>query len=147
MTDRGPRPRFTLDGEENVRRLGHDRALIVDARGIRYLIAEYEGVWTAHSRRILGSATSEQDLFRDHQVTAPSRWRSEIAAEAQSHHYHVKRKRNRATPVSRATCGTPPTCRLMVHPLLKANDSCDHRKDFVKFGDAFAMFETISKYS
>lgn len=50
-TDRGP-TEFTLDGEENVRRLGHDRALIIDARGIRYLIADTR-VLDAHSRRIL----------------------------------------------------------------------------------------------
>jgi Domain of unknown function (DUF1854) len=50
-TDRGP-TEFTLDGEENVRRLGHDRALIIDARGIRYLIADTRAL-DAHSRRIL----------------------------------------------------------------------------------------------
>ncbi len=50
-TDRGPTT-FTLDGEENVRRLGHDRALIVNARGIRYLIADTKGL-DSHSRRIL----------------------------------------------------------------------------------------------
>ena len=50
-TDRG-RTTFTLDGEENVRRLGHDRALIVDARGIRYLIADTKAL-DSHGRRIL----------------------------------------------------------------------------------------------
>ena len=50
-TDRGPTV-FTLDGEENVRRLGHDRALIIDARGIRYLIADTKSL-DAQSRRIL----------------------------------------------------------------------------------------------
>jgi Domain of unknown function (DUF1854) len=50
-TDRGP-TQFTLDGEENVRRLGHDRALIIDARGIRYLIADAKTL-DSHSRRIL----------------------------------------------------------------------------------------------
>ena len=50
-TDRGS-TEFTLDGEENVRRLGHDRALIIDARGIRYLIADTKAL-DAHSRRIL----------------------------------------------------------------------------------------------
>ena len=50
-TNRGP-TEFTLDGEENVRRLGRDRALIIDARGIRYLIADTKAL-DAHSRRIL----------------------------------------------------------------------------------------------
>jgi hypothetical protein len=50
-TDRGS-TRFTLDGEENVRRLGHSRALIIDAQGIRYLIADTKAL-DAHSRRIL----------------------------------------------------------------------------------------------
>jgi hypothetical protein len=50
-TDRGSTT-FTLDGDENVRRLAQDRALIVDARGIRYLIADTKGL-DSHSRRIL----------------------------------------------------------------------------------------------
>jgi Domain of unknown function (DUF1854) len=50
-TDRGP-TRFTLDGEESVRRLGKGRALIVDGRGLRYLIVDTKALDPA-SRRIL----------------------------------------------------------------------------------------------
>ncbi len=50
-TDRGP-TQFGLDGDENVRRLAHDRALIIDAKGMRYLIADTKAL-DHHSRRIL----------------------------------------------------------------------------------------------
>jgi hypothetical protein len=50
-TDRGP-TRFTLDGEESIRRIGGGRALIVDDRGLRYLVADVKTLDPA-SRRIL----------------------------------------------------------------------------------------------
>jgi hypothetical protein len=50
-TDRGP-TRFVLNSEEDVRRLDDRRALIVDARGIRYLIPDREQL-DAASRRLL----------------------------------------------------------------------------------------------
>jgi hypothetical protein len=50
-TDRGP-TRFVLTSEDDVRRLGDGRALIVDAHGIRYLIPDLNAL-DAHSRRIL----------------------------------------------------------------------------------------------
>lgn len=50
-TDRGP-TRFLLSSEENVRRLPDDAALIVDANGVRYLIANYRAL-DATSRRLL----------------------------------------------------------------------------------------------
>jgi hypothetical protein len=50
-TDRG-RTRFVLNSEDDVRRLGDRRALIVDAHGIRYLIPDTEAL-DATSRRLL----------------------------------------------------------------------------------------------
>jgi hypothetical protein len=50
-TDRG-RTKFVLKSEEDVRRLDADRALVVDAHGIRYLIAEIQSL-DRQSRRIL----------------------------------------------------------------------------------------------
>lgn len=50
-TDRGP-SRFTVNGDDDVRHLGDDRALIVDAQGIRYLIPDTRALDLA-SRRIL----------------------------------------------------------------------------------------------
>lgn len=50
-TDRGP-TRFILDSEDNVRRLGEHRAMIVDAHGLRYLIPDLR-VLDATSRRLL----------------------------------------------------------------------------------------------
>lgn len=52
-TDRG-RTRFLLKDEEDVKRLGGDRAMVVDAHGIRYLIPDTR-VLDAVSRRILES--------------------------------------------------------------------------------------------
>lgn len=50
-TDRG-QVRFVLNSEEDVRRLDDRRALILDAHGIRYLIADVERL-DAASRRFL----------------------------------------------------------------------------------------------
>ena len=50
-TDRG-RTRFTLDTEDDVRRLGSDRVLITDARKLRYQVLEARSL-DAYSRRIL----------------------------------------------------------------------------------------------
>ncbi len=50
-TDRG-RTRFVLNSEEDVRRLEGQRAMIVDAQGIRYLIPDVRAL-DAGSRRIL----------------------------------------------------------------------------------------------
>ena len=50
-TDRGP-TRFTLKTEEDVRRLGPDRYLIVDAQGLRYLISDANALDLA-SRRVM----------------------------------------------------------------------------------------------
>ncbi len=50
-TDRGP-TRFTLDSEDQVRRLGPGRALITDARGLRYHVPDAQGLDPA-SRRTL----------------------------------------------------------------------------------------------
>jgi hypothetical protein len=50
-TDRGP-TRFTLDSEDNLRRLGPGRVLITDARGLRYQVIEPERL-DAPSRRLL----------------------------------------------------------------------------------------------
>ena len=50
-TDRGP-TRFTLDSEDNLRRLGPGRVLITDARGLRYQVLEPERL-DAPSRRLL----------------------------------------------------------------------------------------------
>jgi hypothetical protein len=50
-TDRGP-IRFTLEGDENARRIGPHRALIVDSRGIRFHIPDTRTL-DVTSRRIL----------------------------------------------------------------------------------------------
>jgi hypothetical protein len=50
-TDRGP-TRFVLNSEADVRRLDERRALVVDAHGIRYLIADTDAL-DAVSRRLL----------------------------------------------------------------------------------------------
>ncbi|MFO0907698.1 MAG: DUF1854 domain-containing protein [Isosphaeraceae bacterium] len=50
-TDRGP-TRFTLDSDDDVRRLGDHRVLIVDARKLRYSIDDIR-VLDAQSRRVL----------------------------------------------------------------------------------------------
>jgi hypothetical protein len=50
-TDRGDRS-FELPGEDNIRRMGDDGALIIDAHGIRYRIASVRKL-DAPSRRIL----------------------------------------------------------------------------------------------
>jgi hypothetical protein len=51
VTDRGP-TQFTLDNEDDVRRLGHERVLITDARGIRYQVPDTRKLDTP-SRRLL----------------------------------------------------------------------------------------------
>jgi hypothetical protein len=51
QTDRGP-TRFTLDGEEFIRRLGAGALLVADSHGIHYLIRELKSL-DAGSRRIL----------------------------------------------------------------------------------------------
>jgi hypothetical protein len=50
-TDRGP-TRFTLNSEDDVRRLGPNRALVADVHGIRYLIPDTRTLDTP-SRRLL----------------------------------------------------------------------------------------------
>jgi hypothetical protein len=50
-TDRGA-TRFVLARDEQVRRLGDDKVSIVDANGVRYLIADVRGL-DAKSRRII----------------------------------------------------------------------------------------------
>jgi hypothetical protein len=50
-TDRG-RTRFILNNEDDVRRLEGNRALVIDANGIRYLIPDLR-LLDAHSRRVL----------------------------------------------------------------------------------------------
>jgi hypothetical protein len=50
-TDRG-RTRFVLNSEDDVRRLGDHRALLVDAHGIHYLIPDLRALDTT-SRRLL----------------------------------------------------------------------------------------------
>jgi len=50
-TDRGP-TKFVLKSEENVRRLDKQRALVIDANGIRYLIADTKQL-DRQSRRLL----------------------------------------------------------------------------------------------
>jgi hypothetical protein len=50
-TDRG-RTRFVLNSADDVRRLDEDRAMVIDAHGIRYLIPE-PATLDAASRRIL----------------------------------------------------------------------------------------------
>ena len=51
VTDRG-QTRFTLNSEDDIRRLGRRRAVIVDAQGIRYLIPDTQAL-DAPSRRAL----------------------------------------------------------------------------------------------
>ena len=48
-TDRGP-TRFTVNSEDDVRRLGPQRALVVDAQGLRYLIPDLRAL-DAQGRR------------------------------------------------------------------------------------------------
>lgn len=50
-TDRG-RTRFVLKSEDDVRRLGPHRAIIVDAQGVRYLVTDARAL-DAASRRVL----------------------------------------------------------------------------------------------
>lgn len=50
-TDRGPTS-FVLNSDEHVRKLGHDRALILDSHGLRYLVPDAKQL-DAHSRRLL----------------------------------------------------------------------------------------------
>jgi hypothetical protein len=50
-TDRGL-ARFILNSEDDVRRLTEGRAMVIDAHGIRYLIADIEGL-DSLSRRLL----------------------------------------------------------------------------------------------
>lgn len=51
LTDRGP-TRFVLNSDEHVRKLGADRALILDSHGLRYLVPDAKQL-DAHSRRLL----------------------------------------------------------------------------------------------
>jgi hypothetical protein len=51
QTDRGDTD-FELPGEDNIRRMGEDGALIIDAHGIRYRITKVKEL-DAHSRKIL----------------------------------------------------------------------------------------------
>ena len=50
-TDRGPTS-FVLNSDEHVRKLGQDRALILDSNGLRYLVPDAKHL-DAHSRRLL----------------------------------------------------------------------------------------------
>ena len=50
-TDRGPTS-FVLNSDEHVRKLGQDRALILDSHGLRYLVPDAQQL-DAHSRRLL----------------------------------------------------------------------------------------------
>ena len=50
-TDRG-RTSFVLNSDEHVRKLGQDRALILDSHGLRYLVPDAKQL-DAHSRRLL----------------------------------------------------------------------------------------------
>ena len=50
-TDRGP-TRFTVDNEEDIRRLGPSRVMITDARRLRYQIPDVRAL-AAESRRLL----------------------------------------------------------------------------------------------
>jgi hypothetical protein len=50
-TDRGP-IRFTVDNEEDIRRLGPGRVMITDARRLRYQVRDV-GALDSHSRRLL----------------------------------------------------------------------------------------------
>jgi hypothetical protein len=51
ITDRGP-TRFTLTSDDDVRRLGPHRAMILDARGTRYLIPDVRRL-DSFSRRVV----------------------------------------------------------------------------------------------
>lgn len=51
QTDRGPTS-FVLNSDEHVRKLGQDRALILDSHGLRYLVPDAKQL-DAHSRRLL----------------------------------------------------------------------------------------------
>ena len=51
VTDRGPTS-FVLNSDEHVRKLGQDRALILDSHGLRYLVPDAKQL-DAHSRRLL----------------------------------------------------------------------------------------------
>jgi hypothetical protein len=50
-TNRG-RTRFVLNSEEDIHRLGRDKAMLIDAQGVRYLIPAIQSL-DSHSRRIL----------------------------------------------------------------------------------------------
>ena len=50
-TDRGP-TKFVLKSEDDIRRLGKNKAMVIDAHGIRYLIADTKAL-DNHSRRVL----------------------------------------------------------------------------------------------
>ena len=50
-TDRGPTS-FVHNSDEHVRKLGQDRALILDSHGLRYLVPDAKQM-DAHSRRLL----------------------------------------------------------------------------------------------
>ena len=50
-TDRGPTS-FVLNSDEHVRKLGQDRALILDSNGLRYLVPDAKQL-DAHSHRLL----------------------------------------------------------------------------------------------
>ena len=50
-TDRG-RTQFLLNSEDDIRRLGPNTFLVVDAEGVRYLIPNYAAL-DSHSRRLL----------------------------------------------------------------------------------------------
>ncbi len=50
-TDRGSTS-FVLNSDEHVRKLGQDRALILDSHGLRYLVPDAKQL-DAHSRRLL----------------------------------------------------------------------------------------------
>ena len=50
-TDRGPTS-FVLNSDEHVRKLGQDRALILDSHGLRYRVSDAKQL-DAHSRRLL----------------------------------------------------------------------------------------------
>jgi hypothetical protein len=50
-TDRGP-TRFTVDGDEAVRRIGTHHVLITDTRGLRYLVPDVRALDLASRRRL-----------------------------------------------------------------------------------------------
>ncbi len=51
VTDRGP-TRFTVEGDDDVRRLGPHKVMITDARKLRYLVDDLHAL-DHHSRRLL----------------------------------------------------------------------------------------------